>query len=367
MKRTLRVIEPGARTLVQDQGFKNVRGIGVPAGGVLDLTAMRLVNALLGNPEQTEVLEVALSSPCLRAEGGAVRVATSAGLCGVVRSAQGASRAIAEWTATWLNDGDELHLASPARGGVAVLGIGGGLDLPFVLGSRSTCDKAGFGGFKGRSLAKGDILPVRGPGPFDAKAGQADRVFRLIPRLAVGPIRVVAGPQPENFTDGAYATFFGAGYTVTVRMDRMGMRLAGERLEHSGPGAADIISDGAAPGAIQVPGNGLPIILLADAQTTGGYPKIATVIRADLPRLAACVPGDILRFTGVSVAEAEAAARAQARQLAEVTASIVETAWESRDPRALLELNLISGVVDMGRPNHFPGHIFDTDDDVEMC
>lgn len=361
MNPVLRVIEPGARTLVQDQGFRNARGIGVPACGVLDRTAMRLVNALLGNPAQTEVLEIALSAPTLRAEGGAVWVATSAGLSGVVKSAAGETRAIAEWTATCLNDGDELRVAPPLRGAVAVLGIGGGVDLPFVLGSRSTCDKAEFGGFRGRSLVKGDILPVGGSGVL---ASQADRGFCLPPRPGIGPIRVVAGPQPENFTDAAYATFFGTGYLVTPRMDRMGMRLDGQRLEHAGPGASDIISDGAAPGAIQVPGNGLPIILLADAQTTGGYPKIATVIRADLARLAACVPGDMLRFIGVNVAEAEAAARAQDRHLSDVEASITELAGTSRDPGALLGLNLISGMVDMTRPDHFPGHISDVDQEA---
>ena len=357
MTPVLKVMDAGARTLVQDQGFCNARGIGVPAGGVLDRSAQRLVNALLGNPAQTEVLEVAMSSPCLRASGGTVWVATSAGLSGVITSPNGASRALAEWRATCLNEGDELRLAPPSRG-VATLGIGGGLDVPKMLGSRSTCEKAGFGGFKGRSLVAGDILPV---GHYEAKAHQADRGFRTKPYLATGPIRVVAGPQPENFTQAAYATFFGTGYLVTARMDRMGMRLQGTPLEHSGPGAADIISDGAAPGAIQVPGNGLPIILLADAQTTGGYPKIATVIRADLPRLAACLPGDVLRFAGVTVAQAEAAARAQDRDLAAVTASITEISLASRVAPELLTLNLISGMVDMARPNHFPGHISDPD------
>ena len=308
MNPVFRVIEPGARTLVQDQGFRNARGIGLPACGALDRTAMRLVCALLGNPAQSEVLEMALSAPTLRAEGE--------------------TRAIAEWTATCLNDGDELHLAPPLRGAVAVLGIGGGLDLSFVRGSRSTCDKAGFGGFKGRSLAKGDLLPV---GVSGAMAGQVDRRFSLPLRPETGPICVVAGPQTEIFTEAAYATFFGTGHLVTPRMDRMGRRLDAQHFEHTGPGAADIISDGAAPGAIQVSGNGLPIILLADAQTTGGYPKIVTVTRVDLPRLAACVPGDMLRFIGVTVAEAEAAARAQDRHLVEVEASIIEMAGTSRD------------------------------------
>lgn len=358
MNPVLKVIEPGARTLVQDQGFRNVRGIGVPAGGALDRTALRLVNALLGNPAQTEVLEIALSSPCLRATGGPVWVATSGGLSGVITSPNGDSRVLAEWTATCLNAEDELRLAPPFHG-VAALGIGGGLKVPMVLGSRSTCDKAGFGGFKGRSLVAGDLLPV---GRFEARLPDADRGFRLKPYLTTGPIRVVAGPQPENFTESTYATFFGTGYRVTPRMDRMGMRLDGARLEHSSPGACDIISDGAAQGAIQVPGNGLPIILLADAQTTGGYPKIATVIRADLPRLAACLPGDVLRFAGVTVVEAEAAARAQDRELAAVTASICDLTSASRTAQDLLALNLISGMVDMARPDHFPGHVCGADD-----
>ena len=349
----LRVIAPGARTLVQDRGFRDARSMGVPAGGVLDVTALRLVNALLGNPAGTEALEFVLSAPRLRAEGGLVWVATCAGLGGRVRSPDGAERPVPEWTATCLNDGDELHLAPPPRGAVGVLGIGGGLDVPMVLDSRSTCEKAMFGGFQGRSLAQGDRLLLRGP----ATAPGPDRRFRTSLRADSGPIRVVPGPQPENFTAAAYATFFGTGYRITPRMDRMGMRLDGARLEHSGPKAADIISDGAAPGAIQVPGNGQPIILLADAQTTGGYPKIATVIRADLPRLAACVPGDLLHFARVTVAEGEAAARAQDRHLAEVSASRTDTQTTAPDAQALLGVNLISGMIDMARPDHFPGHL----------
>lgn len=281
MNPVFRVIEPGARTLVQDQGFRNARGIGLPACGALDRTAMRLVCALLGNPAQSEVLEMALSAPTLRAEGE--------------------TRAIAEWTATCLNDGDELRLSPPLRGAVAVLGIGGGVDLPFVLGSRSTGDKAGFGGFKGRSLAKGDLLPV---GVSGAMAGQVDRRFSLPLRPETGPICVVAGPQTEIFTEAAYATFFGTGHLVTPRMDRMGRRLDAQHFEHTGPGAADIISDGAAPGAIQVSGNGLPIILLADAQTTGGYPKIAEIAAADVPRLAQLAPGGKAQFARCTLEQA---------------------------------------------------------------
>ena len=363
MTGALRIFGAGARTLVQDRGFRKARSMGVPAGGVLDVTALRLVNALLGNPAGTEALEFALSAPRLRAEGGPVWVATCGGQGARVRASDGTERTVPEWTATCLNDGDELRLAPPPRGAVGVLGIGGGLDVPMLLDSRSTCDKAGFGGFQGRSLATGDRLLLRGavaaPGP--------DRGFRLPPRQDSGPIRVVPGPQPENFTDAAYADFFGTGYRITPRMDRMGMRLEGATLQHSGPSAADIISDGTTPGAIQVPGNGQPIILLADAQTTGGYPKIATVISADLPRLAACVPGDVLHFARVTVAEAETAARAQDRHLTEVITSIADARTSAPDVQRLLGANLISGMVDMARPDHFPGHLSQPDRKGPAC
>lgn len=354
----IEVITAGARTMVQDSGFSNAREQGVPAGGVLDRAALRFVNALLGNPPETEALEVALVSPALRAVEGPVRLALSGTLQGVVRAPDGAERPVAPWSATTIATDHTLILSAPERGGIGLIGVGGGLDLPLVLGSRSTCLKAGFGGNKGRCLQKGDILPLRGDAP--AQPGQ-DMGFATVPVSRTGPIRVVKGPQEEWFDPADYARFLEAPYRITPKYDRMGMRLDGVRMMFSAGKTADIISDGVAPGAIQVPANGLPIILLADAQTTGGYPKIATVISTDLPRLSNLMPGDALQFQAVSVAEAEAIARAEHAAQAAVIDTIASVRTASPDGAALHRKNLIGGTVDMGKPDHFPGHLFETE------
>jgi allophanate hydrolase len=350
----LTVIAPGARTLVQDMGFAGARGQGVPAGGVMDRTALALVNALLGNPPGTEALEVALTAPVLRAGGGPVRIALGGTLRGVVLGADGFERPVAPWTATTLLPGDTLRLAPPDRGGTGVIGVGGGLDVPVVLGSRSTCLPAGFGGVAGRALRAGDTLTLRGgdcaPGP--------DLTVTAPPLPGAGPIRVVPGPQADWFVAPEIARFLAGPWVITPRLDRMGMRLDGPALRFATGKGGDIISDGIAPGAVQVPGNGLPIILLADAQTTGGYPKIATVIRADQPRLAAMMPGDTIRFVAVTAPQAEAAARAAQDALARAIASIGPRRQAAPTTAELMAANLIGGAVDMRRPDHFPGHLF---------
>lgn len=360
----LAIKSPGARTLVQDTGFRNGRGQGVPACGVLDRRALRLVNALLDNPPETEALEVALSSPVLVAVDGPVRIAISGSLRGTVQRLDGTRRAIDGWTATTLLQGDELHLQPPERFAVGLIGICGGLDLPICLESRSTCLAAGFGGFMGRSLQVGDLLRLR---PVTGYVSDMDLCVTAQLPHDTGPIRVVPGPQHEWLDPDGAARFFATPYTVTPQLDRMGMRLDGQKLSFLPGKTADIISDGVAPGAIQVPGNGQPIILLADAQTTGGYPKVATVIRSDLPRLAACVPGDKLVFRAVSVAEAEAIAASEDERLRAAIASIGPAFDPAMIERRLWSASLISGTVDMSRPDHFPGNLYPCGEEKKSC
>ncbi|APX91151.1 hypothetical protein BV394_12770 [Brevirhabdus pacifica] len=356
----IEILSPGPRTMVQDTGFRGGRAQGVPRGGVLDRDSLFLLNALLGNPEGTEALELALVAPALRVRGGKVRVATGGNLQGRVtrESDEEVLRLLRPWTATTLAEGEVLRLDPPLGGGTALLGIAGGIEVPRVLESRSTFLKAGFGGLEGRVLRKGDRLRVGSPGPA---AGAEDLTFAAPPAPASGPIRVVPGPQDAHFTQAAHACLQGADYTVTPMTDRMGMRLEGPALEHRPECGADIISDGIAPGAIQVPGNGQPIVLLSDAQTTGGYAKIATVISADLSRLGRMVPGDRLRFAAVTRDEAEAIARTHRESLARIAAQTVAVGPalpEGRlDLRTLYEANLISGIIDVSRTDHFPGHL----------
>ncbi len=188
--------------------------------------------------------------------------------------------------------------------------VEGGFDITPVLGSLSTYTRGGIGGIEGRALKAGDAIPLRLP-------AAPEREEQMLPSLDLAPpkrFRVILGPQDDYFTEAGIATLLGATYTVTPATDRMGMRLDGPKLEHAK--GYNIVSDGIAPGSIQVPGNGLPIVLLADRQTTGGYPKIATVISADLPALGRLVPGSKMAFEAVDIEAAEAAARLLAAELA---------------------------------------------------
>jgi allophanate hydrolase subunit 2 len=198
-----------------------------------------------------------------------------------------------------------------------------------------------MGGWQGRALAAGDRLPLR-----LARAGERGEVcldgFAVRPRPRV---RVINGPQLDHFSDSEVAAFFDSEYTVGPSADRMGMRLTGRTIRHSR--GSDIASDGIAPGSIQVPGNGQPIVLLADRQTTGGYPKIATVISADLPALARLPVGAKVAFEAVTIEAAEAARRAYIAELAEMKDRIVPVRRSGADivPR-LHECNLVSGFID---------------------
>ncbi|MCC5972904.1 MAG: biotin-dependent carboxyltransferase family protein [Rubellimicrobium sp.] len=350
----LHVLRPGARTLVQDMGFATGRGLGVPLCGVLDPETLLLLNALLDNPPGAAALELAMTAPVLQAVGGAVRIALGPGLAGRIRAETGEMRPIGPWQETTLAPRAVLELDRPERGAPALIGIGGGLDLPRILGSRSTCLAAGFGGLEGRALRAGDLLPV----PDDATGAAGGRTLPPPPPLE-GPIRVVPGPQDDSFGRAGLSRFLAAEWTLSPALDRMGARLAGPKLDFAPGRGADILSDGITPGAIQVPGNGQPIVLLADAQTTGGYAKIATVIRADLPRLARMMPGDTLCLAAVTVPEAEAAARARAADLRRAAATRRALMQDRVDEDALWRAALEGGMVDMTRPDHFPGALDD--------
>jgi biotin-dependent carboxylase-like uncharacterized protein len=222
----------------------------------------------------------------------------------------------------------------------AVFAVAGGIAVPVVMGSRSTYTRAKLGGVEGRALRAGDLLPV-GAAKLD---GPDQRVDARLPYPTA--IRVVLGPQDDYFSDRSIAAFLSTPYTITAASDRMGHRLSGAKL--GGAKGFNIVSDSVPAGAIQVPGDGQPIILLADRQTTGGYPKIATIISADIPALGRVGPGAALQFTRVTVAEAEAAARAAA--LAQSNWRVVAVGRDGLDDARLYDSNLISGVVSGGEP-----------------
>lgn len=311
---SLEIASPGVLASIQDLGRHGYRRAGVPRSGALEPAWLRLANALAGAPEGAPGIEFFLVGPTLRAAGGEVRL----GLAGDVsaeRERAGTRERVGSWRSVTLARGDVLHVGPTRPSRVGYVAVRG-LDAPVVLGSASTFVRGGFGGLDGRPLRKGDVLEV------DRAARGRERALPAAPLRPDAPIRAVPGPQDDHFTEGALGTLFGAEYLVTNASDRMGTRLEGPTLAHRTPAAAEIVSDAIVPGAIQVPGNGLPIVLLADCQTIGGYAKIATVVSADLPRVAALPPGARVRFARASVAEAEAAARAREAEIRALLSAI---------------------------------------------
>lgn len=330
----LHVTASGALASIQDLGRRGHRRIGVPWSGALDVQLMRVANALVGNPGEAPVVECFDGGQAFVARGGAVRVA-AAGHAVLELERAGERRAIPAWRSVRLDDGDVLRIRRLAHGRIAMLAIEG-LAVNPVLGSASTYARAALGGIDGRVLAAGVQLTAGIP---------RNRVEQgLVPPTPDdGPIRVVLGPQADQFEPAALEALVGGAYRVTADADRMGVRLDGPPLRHKG--SHDIVSDATVPGSIQVPGNCQPIILLADSQTAGGYPKIATVISADCARVAGCPPGQVLRFAMVSVVEGEQLARAAEAATRALIASIRPMAGSVLDETALARANLISGIV----------------------
>lgn len=319
-------------TSIQDLGRPGYRRFGVPLSGALDTLALRLVNALVGNPPGAAALEMRLPGLRLRALLP-LRIALAQAL-GTIVPADDSPRPLSAWRSATLAAGEELQITR-LGGGVAYLALGGGIDVPKVLGSRSSYPRAALG------VSLRDC--------FTLAVGQTDlagpeRAVSPEPIFEQGPIRVLPGPQREKFTEAAWETLLTAEFRVTSEADRMGMRLEGPRLAHVA--GADILSEAVTPGVIQVPGDGRPIVLLADAQTIGGYAKIATVIRADLPRLGRLSPGETIRFEAVDLATAQAALWSQEARLAEAIADIAAVcAIGEIDTAALYASNLVDGVI----------------------
>ncbi len=298
----LRVIEPGLHTTVQDCGRPAGQALGVPVSGALDTETLRLANALVGNPAAEAALEILHLGPVLEVAAEAVRVALGAP-AGMLEIDGPGGGHVPPWQTLTLRRGARIAVRGPHRASCAYLAVAGGFDLPAVMGSRATYVRGGFGGLSGRTLAAGDALKLR----RDQAAAGPERRLGQPPAEYGMALRVVFGPQDDMFTDAARQTLCSAEYVVTHDADRMGLRLAGPPLRHVA--AADIVSDGTAFGAIQVAGDGRPVLLLADRQTTGGYAKIATVCTADLPRAGRLRPNDRVRFAPIDVAAAQALRR----------------------------------------------------------
>ena len=344
-KTELEIVSPGAFASLQDGGRHGFRRIGVPWAGVLDRRLMRIANALADRDEHAPVIECFDGGLHVVAHGGAVKLAVAGDAVVEVDGPDG-RRQLAPWRSVTIADGEALRVRKMGSGRIAMVAIVG-LELPAVMGSASTYVRAGLGGVDGRALAAGTRLALN-----DADAWGSDHVLTQPPAADERPIRLVPGPQADHFSAAALEALVGGDYRVTAEADRMGVRLEGAKLEHSG--AADIVSDATVAGSIQVPGAGQPIVLLADAQTAGGYPKIATVITADLGRLAALRPGQSLRFTPVTAAEGAQIARAAEAETRALIAAIRPLPADGIDLVALYTGNLVDGVVHALGPEYRP-------------
>ena len=326
MSGLIEVLDGGVGNSIQDAGRFGFRHMGVAVSGALDPVLARCANALVDNDSGSACIEVRALGPTLLVRHGRVRVALAGDLTARLKRANGAVFDVLPWRSMVLFPHDVLEIAS-LHGGTAYLAVAGGINSPVQLGSRSTYQRALIGGVDGGVLATGNLLPCA------SQDHLCHREYQSAPwRCPDGPVRVMLGPQHGHFTPESIDNFLKADYQVTAQIDRMGMRLEGVVLQHICPEAADIVSDGVTPGAIQVPGNGQPIILLADCQTVGGYPKIATVISADLYRLAQAAPGQSIRFSAVSDADAR---QALLEREAQWDAWVSEIAFGLPNPRAL--------------------------------
>jgi 5-oxoprolinase (ATP-hydrolysing) subunit C len=339
VRHAIEIADAGIGNTVQDAGRTGHRSIGVPVSGAADALWLACANLLVGNAADAAAIEMPLLGPSVRATDGPVRAVLVGAVDAQLHRADGQVQPVAAAHTVLLRKGDLLRIGA-VRAGVAYLALAGGCQVPRQLGSRSTYARAGLGGVSGRALQAGDCIECSAPANH---AGLERRAAMF--EHASGPIRVMLGPQDDAFEPQAIETLLREPYRVGRDSDRMGMRLEGPALKHRN--GADITSEGVVPGAIQVPGNGAPIVLLADAQTVGGYAKIATVIRADLSRLAHLRSGAQLRFAAVTRAEALEARRRQHDALARWAARIKAYRPPGTvDLNALVECNIVSGMID---------------------
>jgi biotin-dependent carboxylase-like uncharacterized protein len=310
---TFLVIEPGPFSTIQDRGRWGYQQMGLPVSGALDPLAFRMANLLVGNPDNAAVIEFTIVGPQL-----AVLKEADIAVAGADMQMKLNYKPVENWTTLRVKPGDLLTFQSVTKGCRGYLAVTGGIDVPEVMGSRSTFTGAEIGGFHGRALQKGDILKS-GPGRLLSRP-------RRLPESHIPSysdqvlLRAVPGPQDDFFQEGL-ETLFGAPYTVSGKADRMGYRLEGPDVVHKEGAPQSIISEPTMPGGIQVPADHQPIVLLVE-QTVGGYTKIATVISTDISRVAQATPGDTFRFARCSLEEAHGVYREQQEGLAKLAAML---------------------------------------------
>jgi antagonist of KipI len=303
------VLEPGILTTIQDRGRYGFSQFGVPPSGALDTFSFRVANLLVGNQEGEACLETTIMGLKLKALREVVVAITGGDLSPTLNG-----ESLEMWRTHLLIEGDVIKFKKVRAGCRAYLAVSGGFVVPKIMGSGSTYLSGKFGGLEGRALKRGDILYT-----FDIQS-PLSKLGLLFPSDWIPPLekevllRVIPGPQNHHFTEKGFQTFCSSSYQVTPRCDRMGIRLEGPKIERRSDVEESIISESLISGAIQVPGDGKPIIILTEL-VTGGYTKIATIISTDLPRVAQLKPGDRVQFSPISIEEAHQLIREQEKRL----------------------------------------------------
>lgn len=316
MKAEALIVKAGIATTLQDLGRVGYLACGVPRSGALDSLSLRLANLVVGNSVDTAALEMLYSGALIEARAAAFRFAL-AGANAIIESTSGeALRAVPPWQSAVLHRGERLRVATIVDASAAYLAIEGGFEIEPVLGSFSTYVRGRLGGWHGRALRAGDALPLREPA-----VKRAERRLPHAPKI-VSPkiLRVQPGPHLDRFAADALECFLNSDYKVTSSSDRTGLRLEGRKLRHASD--YDLMSEGVVPGSIQVPGSGQPVLLIADHPTVGGYPRIATVISADIPAAGRLRIGGTVRFTAVNDTDANRARLDAVESFARMAASV---------------------------------------------
>jgi biotin-dependent carboxylase-like uncharacterized protein len=340
----LRIVTPGLSTTVQDLGRPGFQRLGVTVGGALDPIALRAANTLVGNAVNTGVLEALYVGPTFAVEADDVRLAfvgADADIQILADADAQSGETIPSMRSVRVRRGQHVRVGSLKNGATLYIAVEGGFAIDPTLGSVSTDSRAKIGGWHGRALVSGDALPLR----RGAATERDEYRFEGLDLAPLRRVRVIGGPQSDYFSPREIDSFFAGEFAVSAGSNRMGMRLQGAAVRSSR--GFNIVSDAIVTGSIQVPGNGQPIVLLADHQTTGGYPKIATVISADLPALGRLPIGAKISFAAATLDEAAVARRKLAADFESIGDKIVRIPPSRTFVAArLLECNLISGVCD---------------------
>lgn len=316
-----KVIKPGLFTTVQDLGRRGSQRYGMPVSGAMDSYAFVAANLLVGNSPNDACFEITLLGPELEFLANSQIAITGAALSPVVNGEE-----VVCWQTLQVHKGDVLSFGHPKDGGRAYLAARGGINSPVVLGSRSTYIRGGFGGFQGRQLKMEDVIEICKPSEVFKRGFALPQ--ELIPHYGSEVnVEVVLGPQSDYFTEKGLKTFLSNVYKVTAESDRMGYRLEGSEVEQRG--SFEMVSDAIPAGAVQVPRSGKPIIVMRDAQTTGGYPKIAVVTTPDISRLGQVKPNDKILFSKVSLGKAQIRLLEFMKTLSQMKSKLVELSLQS--------------------------------------